>query len=260
MDIDKHWNNKEKRAEIAKNHTQEFAKKYIHEIAQCGIDTVMYNTDFIYKRILTGNPSVILSDYDSVSAIFRFTQANKKIAVLNFASYKEPGGKFMEGSSAQEECLCHASFLYNVLREKHAYYDWNNRHKNRSMYMNRALYSPNVIFELAGDAIECDVITCAAPNYSAATKYQQISKKDNNTILKNRIKFVLDIAEANDVKTLILGAYGCGVFGQDPAVVSEIFINGIKGRSFDKVVFAIPDETGDNYRAFAKTIKSDRRE
>ena len=61
---------------------------------------------------------------DSVEAIMNYSQG--KTAVLNFASYKEPGGGFMAGSQAQEESFCHESFLYNVLRQFQYYYDWNN--------------------------------------------------------------------------------------------------------------------------------------
>ena len=83
-------------------------------------------------------------DMDSVSAIFQYAENNT--AVLNFASYKNPGGMFVNGSKAQEECLCHESFLYNVLKENQNYYNWNNQHKNRALYLNRALYSPNIKF------------------------------------------------------------------------------------------------------------------
>ena len=44
-----------------------------------------------------------------------FDEEKESICALNFASYKNPGGKFMDGSSAQEECLCHESILYEVL-------------------------------------------------------------------------------------------------------------------------------------------------
>ena len=52
----------------------------------------------------------------------------------------------MEGSSAQEECLCHTSNLYNVLKRFPKYYEWNKKHNNKALYTNRAMYSENVTF------------------------------------------------------------------------------------------------------------------
>ena len=92
--------------------------------------------------------SVIIAPTDTVSAIFQYTsEQDGKIAALNFASYKHPGGMFIKGSSAQEESLCHASFLYNVLKEfEDSYYKENRKNLNRSLYTNKALYSPNIKF------------------------------------------------------------------------------------------------------------------
>ena len=88
---------------------------------------------------------VFLCPENSVEAIFN--HAAGRTAVLNFASYKEPGGKFIDGSRAQEECLCAESYLYNVLKRFQHYYDWNkHRHLDLAMYRNRALYTPNVVF------------------------------------------------------------------------------------------------------------------
>lgn len=61
-------------------------------------------------------------------------------------------------------------------------------------------------------------------------------------VLVNRILLILNAAYKNNVDTLILGAFGCGVFGNDPAMVSNIFeilLYKFDG-CFDKVVFAIP--------------------
>lgn len=103
-----------------------------------------------------------------------------------------------------------------------------------------------------GDRVLCDVITCAAPNRSAAQKYQNVSDEENREVLRSRIKFVLDIAKENEVDLLILGAYGCGVFGQDAREVAKIFKEylGTTHKCFEKVVFAIPEGRDKNLEAF----------
>lgn len=44
------------------------------------------------------------------------------------------------------------------------FYDWNNRHKNKALYLNRGLFSPGIWFFRENSHVECSVITCAAPN------------------------------------------------------------------------------------------------
>lgn len=187
----------------------------------------------------TENVKVVLSD--TVDAIIKYYDKDG-IAVLNFASYKNPGGRFIDGSSAQEESLCHRSNLYNILIATSRlidYYKWNSEHLNRALYKNRALYIPNVIFD---ERYKADVITCAAPNFTAAAKYQKVSRKENNEVLKDRITFLMSIIASQDVNTVILGAWGCGVFGQDPKTVAEMFKEELKIHGVKNVVFAIIDE------------------
>ena len=103
------------------------------------------------------------------------------------------------------------------------------------------------------DWYDVNVITCAAPNKSTAQKYQNVSDEENTEVLRSRIKFVLDIAKDNDVDTLILGAYGCGVFGQEAKEVAGIFKEYLcttHARCFEKVVFAIPSGRIGNLEAF----------
>ena len=186
-------------------------------------------------------PQVYFLNTDSVSAIFATKPLFQgKVAVLNFASYKNPGGMFMEGSSAQEEALCHKSFLYNVLRCFKSYYLWNNQHKNKALYLDRAIYTPDVMFVRNGEAVYCDVITCAAPNFTVAHRYQGIDKNENDKVMRSRICFVRDIAEEQKVDTLILGAYGCGVFGQDPETVAEMLAETFRKTSVNKIIYAVP--------------------
>lgn len=204
---------------------------------------------------------IIVDSIDSVKAINKYNNqgySSPYVSVLNFASYKNPGGKFLEGSSAQEESLCHASNLYNVLSELKDYYEWNKKHLSKALYMDRAVFSPSIVFLTKRNCYEaCNVITCAAPNYTAAKRYCNVSEEDNIEALKSRINFLLTVLAINNQKTIILGAFGCGVFGQNPTIVANIFkeflntkFNGV----FENVVFAIPDVYSKNYIEFFNTI------
>lgn len=250
-------NEKENRAQQAVSHTEEMEKFFGSAIEEAIRNTIIYDEDFACTRDSgedeEGSRRITLEVLDSVSAIMKAEEEGYRIAVLNFASYRNPGGGFIGGSKAQEECLCHESFLYNVLSQKREFYDWNNQHKNRSLYRNRGMYTPGVIFMREDKQVSCDVITCAAPNFSAASK-NQVSSKENSKALKDRIRFILDIARENQVNTLILGAYGCGVFGQDAREVARIFKEYLENdyKCFEKVIFAIPKGKDSNCQAFAE--------
>lgn len=257
--VKEYWKNKEKRSTVARNHTKEMQKKYGRCIQTSIVGTKIYDDDYFKVDLEEDVPdidtNIILENIDSVSAVMKY--GSTSTAVLNFSSYKNPGGMFMNGSKAQEECLCHESFLYNVLREFQAkFYDWNKQHKNRALYLNRGLFSPDIWFIREKNIVKCSVITCAAPNKSTAQKYQNVLDEENTRVLRSRIKFVLDIAKANNVHTLILGAYGCGVFGQDATEVANIFKEYLTTtyKCFDNVVFAIPNGRDGNYEKFVKVF------
>lgn len=250
-----YWKMKAQNAVKASEHTREMQETFSNRIKQSVAHTEIFNEVHVpLKDLDLYIPEIIVEDLDSVSAIFKYCTGN--IAVLNFASYKYPGGQFIYGSSAQEEALCHKSFLYNVLREFEVeYYDWNRRNKNKALYLNRALYTPEVLFIDSVQACFCDVITCAAPNKKAAQKYCSVSDEENTEYLTSRIDFVLNIAAIKKVDTLILGAYGCGVFEQDPTEVAAIFAERLQSKKcFKRVIFAIPNKHNSNYEVFKKIL------
>jgi uncharacterized protein (TIGR02452 family) len=249
---------KEELSVKAIGHTEVMESNYKAEIQESIKNTLLY--DFSYKQIPVisykgteemRDAKIKVVSKTTTEAIF--SESDGKTAVLNFASYKHPGGMFLEGSNAQEECLCHDSFLYNVLISfKDSYYNVNKKDNNQHLYRNKGLYSKNIRFFNHGDNCLCDVITCAAPNYRAARRYEHVAVDRNIVELGSRCLLVKQIAEIQKVDTLILGAFGCGVFGQDAELVSKLFYDIFKdcGTTLKKVVFAIPDEKSKNYLAF----------
>ena len=238
-------NIKELRKEKAIAHTDRMARKYRKEIEASIASTVIYGGPLAMPElnVETKTPVSAFMNTDTVSALLSHHEG--KTAVLNYASYKNPGGGFLNGSMAQEEALCHESVLYNVISTFEDYYSWNKAHNNHSLYEDRMLYSPDIVFERPGKAVKADVITCAAPNASAYSG----RREDNKNVLIARARFIKAAAEAHDIDTIILGAYGCGVFGQNPREVAAAFLGVFADTSIKKVVYAVPG-TDENARVF----------
>lgn len=259
--MDNYWNRKIELTARAKSHTKLMEDKYKDEIETAINDTIILDKfDEKIDSIKEKHTKISVLNTDSVGAIFA-KQNGSKIAVLNFASYKNPGGMFINGSSAQEECLCHASFLYNVLlRFTKTFYEPNNLRLNKALYNDNLLYSKDIRFFLNKSSVLCDVITCAAPNAGAARKYARVSESEINNALLSRCDSVLYAAYKNNVKTLILGAFGCGVFCNNPNTVAKIFKKLLSDKyngAFDEVVFAIPKSNkNNNIEEFSKVFCS----
>ena len=262
-------------AEAALSHTQLMNEKYKDEIEESIHNSEIFRDDSHFRdRVLnlkkTEKKSIshkIKANYN-VQTLFSLLPAeNEKVAVLNFASFKNPGGGFLKGSTTQEESLCHSSYLYNVLSAFYKeYYIPNQQNTFKCLYNNSAIYSAGIRFWdiLPGSKItdetkniKVDVITCAAPNYNAARKYYSVHSIDNYQALSSRIKFIKDICNIKGVNTLIAGAWGCGVFGQDPRQTSELFAQIFEKDEYnlERIIYAIPNTYSKNYLAFYKRIQ-----
>lgn len=239
------------------NHTTKVAQTHREDIKRSVDSTVEYANGCVLPAPCnkTEQMQIVFEPLDSVSAIKLYSSLyGGRICVLNFADYMHPGGKFLEGSSAQEESLCHASVLYNVLKSeriREMFYDVHRGNANGCCYSDHLLYVPQVWFE---NDILCDVIVCAAPNKGAAMNYHNVDSLTVDRYMRERCNAVLQAAAYHCVDTLILGAFGCGVFRNDPQVVSEQFKALLESRyrgSFQRVVFAVPGE-GNNVSYFMK--------
>lgn len=246
--------NKEQLAQQAQRHHDFVVKRRCADVENAVSNTHVYREDDVASiGAYQGTTQRIdLVDMDTVSAAFEFSNEGK-VALLNFASYKNPGGNFIGGSSAQEEMLCHSSCLYEVLKSfESGFYARNRQNLNGGLYTNAALYSSDVWFQKGNQAKYFDVLTCASPNLNAVSRY--VNKIPNNVMtLRYRARFITRIASAYGPKVLILGAWGCGVFKQDPQVVAQAFKDALQDYYINHVVFAVPNDNA-NYEAFAKVL------
>ena len=243
-----YWKNKQDVAKAAREHTELCDRVLSHRTALTIKEATIYSN--IPDAFDDGQPLFCAMKTDSVSALkaVRAGMPDARICVLNFSSYKNPGGLFLRGSSAQEESLCHMSNLYNVLRHfDGTFYDWNRKHLNRGMYLNRAIYAPHVAFT---KGIVADVLTCAAPNRSVSLQYGNFTDKENDEALKSRIAFLRNILVEQNPDVFITGAYGCGVFSQDAAKVADLMREAMEKSGCKLVLAAVPDNA--NFAPFQK--------
>lgn len=169
------------------------------------------------------------------------------IAALVFASARNPGGGFLNGAQAQEESVARASALYPCLLAAGDFYAHHRAHDDLT-YSDRVIYSPGVpVFRddkgrFLPEPHEVSFLTAAAPNRSAILRSRPDQAGDIPAVLLRRAVRVLHVAAAHGHRRLVLGAWGCGVFGNDPALVAETFRIALRdNRYFDHVVFAVLD-------------------
>lgn len=186
------------------------------------------------------------------------------IAVLNFASARNPGGGYLGGARAQEEDLCRTSLLYPCLLEAPDYYEAH-RASADLLYSHRVIWSPAVPVhrddrgELLPEPYPVSFLTCPAPNAGQALRRDAGAGEEIARTLRERAGLVLAVAAHHGVDELVLGAWGCGVFRNDPEQVADAFHahlvagTGAYRNIFAKVVFAVWDRTpqSPNRAAFA---------
>ena len=203
-----------------------------------------------------------------------------KTCVLNFASASNPGGGVVNGSSAQEEALCRCSTLYFNLNTNEMWNGFYSPHRTARdpIHNDDAIYTPGVVVFKSDNAFpktlpesewyEVDVISCAAPNLREhpsnimnsgdGDRRVEISPDRLRALHERRLGRILDIAAANGEEAVVLGAFGCGAFRNDPAVVSAAaaavvprYRNRFKAIEF--AVYCRPDDT-QNYDVFKRTM------
>ncbi|MEL6344410.1 MAG: TIGR02452 family protein [Myxococcota bacterium] len=173
-----------------------------------------------------------------------------RVVLLNFASARNPGGGFLSGARSQEEDLARCSGLYRCLVRQNEFYR-QNRQTTSKLYTDHLIYSPDVPFfrDTAYTLLEApfvaSVISCPAPNAGRHGRKRRGGREEVKAVLRRRADAILAVAHAYHHRTLLLGAWGCGVFKNDPADVAAAFGDILNGTAFtgafDDVIFAIVD-------------------
>lgn len=203
-------------------------------------------------------------------------------ALLNMASATHPGGGVENGSGAQEEQLCRRSTLllslYQFKRDKaEAYPQLNipNRKKQYPLHPHfGGIYSPDVIFfretegrnySLSDKPFRASVVSVAGIAHPPLDNNGLMLPKEQEQT-KNKIRTIFRIAMEHCHDALVLGALGCGAFGNPPAQVAKLFHEVFEEpefkNQFKKVVFAILEDrnslrnsTTGNYTPFKKEFE-----
>ena len=230
------------------------------------------NTKFFVDGVFTNSPKTI-SYKNTPTTKYKSTKFNIQVkncgsfdplnefencCVLNFASAVHAGGGYIRGAQAQEEALCRQSDLYEELKLQTDFYQYHNQHKSE-LHSDWMLYTKNVTvfrnnYLQICEPKTCGVITAAAPR----NVYGKTSTKDINEAFYRRVEKVLTIAQHHNHKNIVLGAWGCGVFRNDPIFVSRCFKEVLeRGWDFENVIFAVYDKhNGENIRAFTNTFRN----
>ncbi len=217
--------------------------------------------------VYPGGCAIGCENTDSFSAALRVHRERARSAgempvlVLNFANPVHPGGGVRQGARAQEEDLCRKSTLLLSLESDEAkpYYEYN---KNRRSYLgsDAMIFTPQaeIMRDANGELLESPVtvavLTCAAPVVNAG--FIEMTAEEYRSLLFERIAGMLVCAAYFGYRDLVLGAWGCGAFGNDAAVVAEAFHAALYetvlcgaplGSRFSRVAFAVPDRSQEKY-------------
>lgn len=194
--------------------------------------------------------SVTTENISTVDAIRKIAaQGRERIGVLNFASAKNPGGGFINGAMAQEESLAASSTLYKTLTAHEEYYQANRAYRSM-IYTDHAIYSPDVIFLRDGDFRLAEPVKASVLTLPAVNMGQVLQKGEDaaqaKTAMKRRMALALAIFTEQGAKNLVLGAYGCGVFRNDPRDIAawwKELLAGSFGGCFESVFHAVLDRS-----------------
>ena len=203
------------------------------------------------------------------------------VAVHNFASASNPGGGVVNGANAQEECLCRCSGLYFCLNSPAVWDGFYKPHRyaHDPIHNDDIIYTPGVtVFKTdtaspqlmnESEWYDVDVITCAAPDlrnqpsncYNSGDGNRQVMINDKDLLIlhEKKLRRILEVVLSEGCDTIILGAFGCGAFQNNPEVVALAGKNVVKDylhafKNIEFAVYCLPRDDR-NFKIFERVLK-----
>lgn len=190
---------------------------------------------------------VFMNDASDVCCNY-LMESKHNVCVLNFADALDPGGLYTIGYDTHEEELCRTiPGLYDSLKESKAY--------PFNCYTN-VLYSPDLLlyrnskdnYNRYKDPKQLSVISAAAPNINK----EEFDKQKVYDIMK-MIFYIPKIYDKNKT-AIILGAWGCGAFGNEPKKIAKLFKRLIDGHKYLYKVICFSFTSKEIYDIFKETF------
>lgn len=263
----------EKRKKIAEENYDYIQKnpKNIPQLIDKNVETYYDDPPHIngaksHKGVVLGRPlhqntPILIQSLSTIGAAIESIKNNPKakICILNFANAIKPGGGYLHGRNAQEETLCRQTLLYPTIDGNYMYKFNEGKEKEGTDAM---IYSPNVL------VIRDDNYTFIDDKYfnfrvnvitSPAIDLRKGKPANYNEKMKQRIAKIIKLAAFKGNDILILGAFGCGVFVNDPKEVSQFFkevlIDNNLRNYFSAVIFPISQNSA-NFKPFQSALCS----
>ena len=219
------------------------------------MDTDSVTTKHTFKDIETGNSpvgKVTVINSDTVSALVEYYKLGKT-GVINMASFKRPGGGVAKGSVAQEECLFRCSTIHKDIST-----DLYPLKEDEALLTKDVMFFKDKYYQTMYPAF-ADVVTIAAFNLNkfGGNKAKTFENEpEYEQVMRDKIRLMLSLFKG--CENIILGAWGCGVFKNDPERVANMFKGELKNNyNFKNVVFAVINDNNsvdNNYKIFKRVL------
>ena len=185
----------------------------------------------------------------TLAAVQRLRGSGHHPVALNFASATHPGGGFRSGARAQEEYLARSSGLYACLRGLPMYPFHRARHD--PLYTDYVIYSPDVPVFRGDDGVLLETPYTVGIITSPAVNAAALPRERHAEILPamwGRILKVLAAGVHHGHDSIVLGAWGCGAFGNRSSEIAPLFRKALEANfmgAYRRVAFAITDSSSE---------------